>query len=76
MTPAQWIELSILSVCAAMAVFITMLGFKTWQGDRFLCDNCKYNNDIDCHKAERPRARECTAYREHMAATTSSSDSA
>lgn len=30
---------------------------------RFLCDDCRFNNEKDCLKAERPRAVTCTSYR-------------
>lgn len=35
----------------------------SWRGGKYLCDDCKFNNDEDCKKAIRPQAEICMAYR-------------
>ena len=42
----------------------TMLMLKYWKGDRFLCDNCRFNQPELCFKAERPTALICHSYRQ------------
>jgi hypothetical protein len=32
-------------------------------GGEFLCDDCKYNNEKDCWRAERPNAVRCPDYK-------------
>lgn len=49
------------AVVAAWAV--TLVALKNWKGDRYLCDDCIFNKEGDCLKAERPKAVSCTAYR-------------
>lgn len=43
-------------------MFVTVLGYKTWRGEKYLCDDCKYNDPESCHKTERPHASDCAAY--------------
>lgn len=47
----------------ATALGVTFIALKNWRGDRYLCDDCIFNNDQDCRKAERPKALRCTVYR-------------
>jgi hypothetical protein len=49
---------------AASAASLTL--FSAWRrrgNGRYLCDDCRFNADGDCLKAERPRALICTSYR-------------
>lgn len=49
---------------AGSALFLTAYNAKHWIGEKkFLCEDCKFNNDEDCLKPERPTALDCTAYR-------------
>jgi hypothetical protein len=56
-------EYALLAVCVAAACAITVVAMKNWKGDRYLCDDCIFNNDRDCLKKERPKAVSCTVYR-------------
>jgi hypothetical protein len=31
---------------------------------RFLCDSCKYDNERDCYRPDRPNATECPDYKQ------------
>jgi hypothetical protein len=62
MPPAAIVEMIILLACTGAAVFVTVVAYKAWQGDKYLCDNCKYNDETSCLKVERPRALDCAAY--------------
>ena len=37
--------------------FYNRLQKYPWQ-KRYLCSDCRFNNDEDCHKTERPHAKE------------------
>ena len=62
MHPAAIVEMIILLACTGAAVFVTVVAYKSWQGDKYLCDDCKYNDTQSCLKIERPRALDCAAY--------------
>lgn len=49
------------AVCAA-ACFLSWQSLKNWKGNRYLCDNCRFNDPEACLKPERPTALDCTAY--------------
>ena len=53
----------VLGACLIAAWGITVVALKNWKGDRYLCDDCIFNNENDCLKVERPKAVSCTAYR-------------
>lgn len=44
------------------ALVLTLASAWNWRGGKYLCDLCRFNNDKDCRKADRPRAVICTAY--------------
>ena len=54
-----WLTLTAVGLAAAS---LTIYASKLWQGDRYLCDDCSYNNPESCTKPERPSAFSCTAY--------------
>jgi len=57
----QW---SVFLIVLFMAVVITLIGLKNQRGKAaFLCGDCRFNNDQDCKKSERPHALVCTSYR-------------
>jgi hypothetical protein len=59
---AQW---SVFVFVALMAICFTAIGLNHQRGKgKHLCDDCRFNNDNDCHKKERPQALICTSYRE------------
>jgi len=62
MSPVEIVQIVILAACVATAVFLSVVGYKAWKGDKYLCDDCKYNDAELCHKADRPQAVDCTAY--------------
>jgi hypothetical protein len=35
-------------------------------GDEFLCDSCTYHADDTCNYPQRPLAKECTLYQNHL----------
>lgn len=45
------------------ALVLSIKAALNWPGDKFLCDDCRYNNADDCKKNERPAAVKCLAYR-------------
>ncbi|MBX9685592.1 MAG: hypothetical protein K2X27_02750 [Candidatus Obscuribacterales bacterium] len=49
---------------AVFACAITLLMAFSKRGGKFLCLNCRFNNDNDCRKIERPEAIICHAFRE------------
>ncbi|HEY9867735.1 MAG TPA: hypothetical protein V6D08_00890 [Candidatus Obscuribacterales bacterium] len=57
------IEALILVVVAAAAAALTIDAALHWQGERYLCDDCRFNDPELCLKPERPTAVSCTAYR-------------
>ncbi len=62
MLEIQWaIFVVVLGVISAISV----IGLKYRRGkEAYLCGDCRFNNDQDCHKKERPQALICTSYRE------------
>jgi hypothetical protein len=60
---ADWqVVFLLLTVAIASAISIYAASSSQGKGE-FLCDDCRFNNDSDCLKAERPAAVVCTAYR-------------
>jgi hypothetical protein len=60
---ADWqVALLLLTVTIASAISIYAAASSEGKG-KFLCDDCRFNNDTDCLKAEKPNAVICTAYR-------------
>lgn len=51
-------------LAACLASISAVAGAWTWRADKYLCDSCKYNNDIDCLKTERPQAIECKSFQQ------------
>ena len=51
---------------ALLAAVWTIQIACNWRGDKYLCHDCRFNNDEDCHKAERPHAEICLAYRKKL----------
>ncbi len=70
------IALLILTAVIASAISVYAAWASKGKG-RFLCDDCRFNNDADCVKEERPRAVSCTSYRavEELSTVQSSSES-
>jgi hypothetical protein len=63
MTSDVLVALTTLTACLAVASWLSWVAMKNWQSDRFLCDQCVFNNETDCHKPERPKAVDCMAYK-------------
>lgn len=60
---ADW-QVIFLLLTVAIASSISIYAAASSEGKgKFLCDDCRFNNDADCLKAERPVAVVCTAYR-------------
>jgi hypothetical protein len=60
---ADWqITFLIVTVSIATALSIYAAAASDGKG-KVLCDDCRFNNDADCLKADRPNAVICTAYR-------------
>lgn len=57
------IEALILVVVAIAAAAMTVDAAWHWQGDKYLCDDCRFNHAQLCLKPERPKAISCAAYR-------------
>lgn len=58
-------QIALLIFTALIASAISIYAAATSKGKgRFLCDDCRFNNDKDCFKSERPKAVSCTSYRE------------
>lgn len=57
------IELLLPMLLALLAAWLTIKISWNWRGDKYLCDNCRFNNDEDCKKADRPQAIVCLSYR-------------
>ena len=53
-----------IGVVAASACALTLHSAWNRKGKgRYLCDDCRFNNEIACLKPERPKAVACTSYR-------------
>jgi len=48
---------------ALAATSLTIHAARQWRGDRYLCDDCCFNQGDLCHKPERPQAMSCCAYK-------------
>ncbi len=57
----EWPVIVIIMLVVAVISLITLRNRRSAQV--FLCSTCRFNNDEDCHKVERPNARVCTSYR-------------
>jgi len=58
----QW---SVFAFVIVIAITFTAIGLRNQRGKgKYLCDDCRFNNDNDCQKKERPHAVICTSYRE------------
>jgi hypothetical protein len=66
---ASW-QIAFLILTVAIATTVSIYAAATSQGKgKFLCEDCRFNNDDDCLKVERPNAMICTAYRSSGAVT-------
>lgn len=45
---------------------LTIRAARHWPGDRYLCDDCCFNDETKCLKVERPKALVCLAYRKRV----------
>jgi hypothetical protein len=68
MDPGSIIEAIMLAAVCAGACFLSWHSLKNWKGDRYLCDDCRFNDPASCLKEERPKALTCTAYESKSAA--------
>ena len=60
---ADW-QIAFLIVTVAIATALSIYAAAASDGSgKVLCDDCRFNNDKDCLKADRPNAVICTAYR-------------
>jgi hypothetical protein len=58
---SYWLPLGL--VAAAASVLTLYSAWNRKGKGRFLCDDCRFNNETDCLKTERPAAVICTSYR-------------
>jgi hypothetical protein len=58
---SYWLPVGLVAASAASLTFYS--AWKRRGKGRFLCDDCRFNVDQDCLKAERPKALICTSYR-------------
>ena len=63
MDTAQIVEIVMFGSCLSICIFLTVLSVRAWKGERYLCENCRYNDEVSCRKRDRPKALVCTAYR-------------
>lgn len=63
MAPGDFVQAIVVGGCVLTALFLTVIAMKAWQGDKYLCDTCQYNDAESCKKTERPQAIECMAFR-------------
>lgn len=56
-----WLPVGLVTVSAASLTLYS--AWKRVGKGRYLCDDCRFNNERDCLKAERPKAVSCTSYR-------------
>ncbi len=60
---ADW-QITFLVLTVSIATTLSIYAAAASQGKgKVLCEDCRFNNDTDCLKAERPNAVICTAYR-------------
>ena len=58
----QW---TVFAFVLLIVTFITIVGLRFQRGKgKFLCADCRFSNEIDCHRKERPHALICTSYRQ------------
>lgn len=55
-----WILLTAIGLAVSA---LTVRALVRWQGDRYLCDDCRFNQPEACFKPERPEALVCLAYK-------------
>ncbi len=58
---SYWLPVGLVAA-AASAITIYSAWNRKGKG-RYLCDDCRFNNETDCLKSERPKAFVCTSYR-------------
>lgn len=63
MIPSDIIAYAGFALSVAVAWAITLVALRNWRGDKYLCDDCIFNNENDCQKPERPKVLRCTVYR-------------
>ncbi|HEY9772570.1 MAG TPA: hypothetical protein V6C81_02045 [Planktothrix sp.] len=56
-------ELVIILAGVATAAFTIYVAATSKGSGIYLCQDCKFNNPVDCLKPERPHATICTSYR-------------
>jgi hypothetical protein len=59
----QWLTFIIVAI-VIFAISIICLKYRRG-AEKYLCGDCRFNNDADCLKIERPQALVCTSYRAH-----------
>jgi hypothetical protein len=57
------LEVAVPIAFGIIAAVLTIICAWRWRGDKYLCDNCCFNNDNDCKKLERPCETICMSYR-------------
>jgi hypothetical protein len=57
---------AILFAVAIAAAAITLNAARLWRGDRYLCDDCQFNQPELCNKPARPKATICFAYKRNV----------
>lgn len=63
MTSTEMLAIITCTLGALTAFILTIQATKHWPKGKFLCDDCKYNDETLCQKIERPQAVDCLAYR-------------
>ncbi len=58
---SYWLPVGL--VAAAASALTLYCAWNRKGKGRFLCDDCRFNNETDCLKTERPTAVVCTSYR-------------
>ena len=59
----DYVNLAVLIGCAVVACALSVYATRKWQGDKYLCDTCRFNTATLCLKSERPKALQCAAFR-------------
>jgi hypothetical protein len=62
MTGSEILAFAVVAICIGVASLLSFATIKSFKGDRFLCDDCQFNDPELCLKPERPKALECMAY--------------
>jgi hypothetical protein len=58
---ALWLPVALVATAAS-----ALTVYSAWNrrgSGRYLCDDCRFNNETDCLKTDRPKAVVCTSYR-------------